>query len=419
MANKPKPIIIVSGAQYGSESKGSVAAALCERRKVDYAVRTGAVNAGHSVYYRGKKYVNQQLPTGWVANSTLVIGPGALIHPEIFLTEVTMVREAGFTGDILVDRRAGVHLGHHSLEGQSSDKHYRIGATGKGCSFALVDRVQRNPESKLFRDVVLRPELPLGWEWADTVQVLNNAYDNGEQILLEGTQGTLLDLYLGPYPYTTHKQCTAAQWVVEAGLSPSLDYEIVLVARTYPIRVAGNSGPMPQEINWPQLTREINQKLTSAGKDWLVDEFAVEEFLRAKNSFPESRYKDHNVWLSESNRDALNSCTPGTRAELAKLWEFTTVTKKLRRVARLDIDSLKYSVMVNRPAWLAVTFLNYEFPEIWGSESALPGYAAHEYLLGLENDTGVPVRAFTTGPESRHFIDWEREAPPLSSSTSA
>ena len=406
--NAKKPIIVVQGAQWGSEGKGMVAAALCERRKVDYAVRTGAVNAGHTVYYKGKKYVNQQLPTGWVNEGTeLVIGPGALINPPIFFAEMNMVREAGFTGRILVDHRAGVHLDSHSNAGKYSSKHYRIGATGKGCSFALVDRIQRNPDSMLFKDIPLRPPEPLGWQYADTVEVLNRAHDEGEQILLEGTQGTLLDLYLGPYPYTTHKQCTAAQWVVEAGLSPSLEYEVVLVARTFPIRVAGNSGPMAQEIDWPTLAREINEKLILSGREPLVAPDAIADFVTATMSFPESRYSSREVYLSEGNRDAWNACAPVVRDELGKLFEFTTVTKKLRRVARLSIEDLKHSVMVNRPAWVALTFLNYEFPEIWGMTKRTENRSMRlaKYIVDLEMELGTSVRAYTTGPYSDNFLE--------------
>lgn len=403
--SEKKPILIVQGAQWGSEAKGMVAAALCERRKVDYAVRTGAVNAGHAVYHQGKKYVNQQLPTGWVNKGTdLVIGPGALINPQIFFDELLMIHEAGFVGRVLVDHHAGLHLPDHSFMASESDKHYRIGATGKGCSFALVDRIQRNRNSMLFRDWAIME--PQGWEWADTVKILNDGYDYDKQILLEGTQGTLLDLYLGPYPYTTHKQCTAAQWVVEAGLSPALEYEVVLVARTYPIRVAGNSGPMPQEIDWPTLALEINHKLQEAGKPDLVRKTAIATFLDAKNRFPPSGYPDVNVWKSEGDRDALRGLPDHTVEELKKLFEFTTVTKKLRRVARLDIDSLKYSVMVNRPEWVCLTFVNYEFPEMWGMTKGTEerSMVFAKYMVDLEMALGVPIHAYTTGPESSNFI---------------
>lgn len=409
-----KPIIIVQGANWGSEAKGMVAAALCERRNVQFAVRTGAVNAGHTAYLNGKKYVCQQIPTGWAGGTQqLVIGPGAYVNPTIFAAELNMLKDAGWDGIVYVDHRAGLHLSAHTDRASMSGRHYSIGATGKGCSEAILDRIRLrgDPRAMLFKDWCNQnhpPDRISNFMFADTVDLLNKAYDAGAQILLEGTQGTLLDLYLGPYPYTTHKQCTAAQWVVEAGLSPTLDYEVVLVARTYPIRVAGNSGPMPQEIDWPTLALEIDKKLNDARKPDLVRKSAIAAFITAKLGRPQSLYPDRNTWLSESDRDALLELPDHTVEELRKLFEFTTVTKKLRRVARLDLESLKYSVMVNRPSWIALTFLNYEFPEMWGETDRVNAlFAKHvpEYLINIENATGVPVGAVTTGPESQHFHD--------------
>jgi adenylosuccinate synthase len=417
-----KPILLVQGSQWGSEGKGMVAGALCERRKVDYAVRTGAVNAGHTVYHKGKPYKMQQLPVGWVAgdDTILVIGAGAYIHPEIFFDEVRLVREVGYRGAILVDEGAGLHLPEHTDRASMSGRHYTIGATGKGCSEAIRDRIAlRGKGGKLFKDWMRENYKSAGdgadglgstWVFSDTVQNLNQAYDQGRQILLEGTQGNMLDLYLGPYPYTTHKQTLASQWVTEAGLSPSLDYEVVSVVRTYPIRVAGNSGPMPGEIDWPTLAIEINNKLRVAGLPVLVSPMTINSFILAKKNFQRDRYPSEEVWKSESDRDAWNLLSVPEREELSKLFEFTTVTKKLRRIARLDIPGLQRSLMVDRPAWVALTFLNYEFPELWGAEELVLG--SHKgvirYMLDLEEELGYPVGAVTTGPESKHFHDYPR-----------
>jgi adenylosuccinate synthase len=408
-----KPIIIVQGSQWGSEGKGMVAGALCRTRRVDCAVRTGAVNAGHTVYKDGKAYKMQQLPVGWVAGDdcTLIIGPGAYVHPEILSNEVKMVREAGYEGRIFVDHRAGLHLPEHTERAGMSGRHYLIGATGKGCSEAIVDRIKgRGKGGQLFVDWFEREcgggkygETAKGWEFADTVSLLHDAYDAGDQILLEGTQGSMLDLYLGPYPYTTHKQTLASQWVTEAGLSPGMQYEIVAVARTYPIRVAGNSGPMPSEISWTWLGYQINHKLMARDLKPLVDPSALMAYELAINNFPVTRYSSRNIWMSESARDAWNQCTDAVRTELSKLFEFTTVTKKLRRVAELDIPSLRASLRIDRPSWVCLTFLNYVFPHLWGMES---GAYAGDYLDHLSDLIGYPIDGYTTGPDNeRHFFN--------------
>jgi adenylosuccinate synthase len=417
MSSSPnrKPIIIVQGAQWGSEGKGMVAAALCERRKVKFAVRTGTVNAGHTVYHKGVAYKMQQLPTGWTSGCTLVLGPGAYIHPDILGAEIDAITKAGYSWNVyvLVDHRAGLHLPEHTDRAKLSNRHYKIGATGKGCSEAIVDRIKlRGNGGMLFKDWV-SAQWQQPWMsqivFVDTAAILNRAYDAGEQILLEGTQGTLLDLYLGPYPYTTHKQCTASQWVTEAGLSPGLDYEIVLCARTYPIRVAGNSGPMANEISWPTLAREINDKLTAAGYDTLVKDDAIACFVEQYNKLGEYPYVTPEVEASERNRDTWQRLPQPVQLELAKLFEFTTVTKKLRRVARLNVEDLKYSVMLNRPNYMCLTFLNYQFPELWGMKNGLPhtgnsGFEASLYMGHLSNEIGCPILACTTGPETCHYI---------------
>lgn len=405
------PIVVVQGAQYGSESKGMVAAALCERRRIDFAVRTGAVNAGHCVYKHGLKYVNQQLPTGWVNPGTnLVIGPGALVHPEILKSEIEMITEAGWDGMIFIDRRAGLHLPEHTERSGRSGRHYRMGATGKGCSEAIIDRLRNRGISPEAGPRTFAEWLKGNWQesWmekfvlGDTAKMLNDAYDRGDKILIEGCQGTLLDLCLGPYPFVTHKQTTAAQWVVEAGLSPALEYEIVLVARTYPIRVAGNSGPLPDEIDWPTLAKEINDKRVAAGMGPIVTEDAIMAFEAAYHKL-EGTYHDPVIEMSERNRDALANLPQFVVDELKKLFEFTTVTKKLRRVARLNLDELRYSVMINRPAWLCLTFMNYEYPELWGQPLPKSDHPCYEWLDSIQEQLEVDIKAITTGPESKHF----------------
>lgn len=416
MRIEKKPIIIIQGAAYGSEAKGAAAAALGHKYGVDYAVRTGAVNAGHTAYAYGRRYVCQQLPVGWVNGDkcSLVIGPGAYVHPVILTQEIAMAREAGYKGKIFMDNRAGLHLPEHTDRSSMSGRHYKIGATGKGCSEAIVDRIKlRGSGGRLFRDWINEHQehLPLDpvlkdLIWCDTAELLNDAYDTGNRILLEGTQGTLLDLYLGPYPYTTHKQCTAAQWVTEAGLSPSLEYEVALIVRTFPIRVAGNSGPMPGEITWPVLAREINERLAIAGKAPLVDPEAIRMFEHTWEELGKFPYASPEIEASEHNRDTMNRLPEPVQQELRKLFEFTTVTKKLRRIARMDRDELRYSVRINRPAYLCVTFLNYQFPELWGDCSGSLSAGKEGWLMDLGDEVDCPVKYYSTGPETRHFHEF-------------
>jgi adenylosuccinate synthase len=434
----------VQGAQWGSEAKGAVAAALCVQRNIDIAVRTGAINAGHTVVYNGKRYAMQQLPTGWINPDTaLVIGPGAYIHPDTLWHEVALVDQAmpdqKVRSRLFIDHRCGYHAPAAESASKVANRHHLIGATGKGCSEAIVSKIRdRNNGAMLFSESdqgkLWRSQ---GGRFIDTVKFLNNNIDSGMKVLIEGTQGTLLDLHLGPYPFTTSRMTTAANWIAEAGLAPGLKYETVLVARTYPIRVAGNSGPMDDEIEWVELARTINAKLLAAGRPPLVLESALIAFEMAMVSAADaatrsdryrtpthgdnrnyitqlSRWDDttrqvYRVAASELHRDALMSLPPDTVTELRNLFEMTTVTKKLRRLAKLSLSDLRFSVMVNRPDWICITFMDYVEPTLANTNNTIAmdisaAVRATQYCRDIESATRVPVKAFTTGPNVEHMV---------------
>jgi len=418
------PIIIVQGGQFGSESKGLVAGYLCKKERMDIAVRTGAVNAGHSVYYNGSRYVNQQLPVGWVNPDTrLVIGAGALIDPTILDREVREI--SALTGTdirerLSIDRRAGIHRPYHAARSKDSGRHHAIGATGKGASEALVERITgRGLGYQQFGDTHESD----GYDVCDTEALLNYSWNEGAKILLEGTQGQLLDLYLGPYPYTTHKQTGPAQWMLECGLSPALPTEICMVVRTYPIRVAGNSGPMPQETSWPELAREMNALRDRAGLPPLLREGAIASFEEAvveagKNFDGPANWSHLNQhrWsaadrlnyqaaLSEVHKTALMSLPEATVKELSTLFELTTVTKKLRRIARLDRETVETAARQIRPAWVALTFANYVWPESWFTLPREWTADQQEYTRQLEEWCRASVRLVSFGPEDCHTLD--------------
>lgn len=443
MAHKNKGrVSVVVGGQYGSEAKGAICAYLCQNEFIDYAVRTGATNAGHTVVFNNVRYAMQQLPCGWVNPYTrLVLGPGALIDLEILRREIALIDAALPEHSVLdrlhIDPRAYIHRSEHRAMSEQSDRHHAMGATGKGCSEALVERIRgRGAVAALtaderfvtFEDVVSKLDwLPDDRALTDTEALLNDEYDHGAQIQLEGTQGQLLDLYLGPYPYTTHKQTGPAQWLLEAGLSPNVNLDVVMVIRTFPIRVAGNSGPLPDEISWPILAREINAKRFDEGMQHVVSEsaiYAFEQAMRLQVSMHQytipfaSNGLDQHTWgdrytyrmaLSELNKDALHIMGDEHLREIRKLFEMTTVTKKLRRVARLHAPSLRAATRQIRPTRIALTFLNYVFPERWYTADPLDSMVEESYLSQVEEMCGFGadnphIHFVSRGPSPEHIV---------------
>jgi adenylosuccinate synthase len=422
MNKKQGKVLIVCGGSYGSESKGLVACELVKNEKIDYIVRTGAINAGHTTSpYKGKFYKTQQIPVAWVhAKVKLVIGAGAYVSPEILDQEIKEIEKA--TGQnlkdrLFIDQRCGAHLlKHHQME---AGMHERMGSTGEGCSAALKDKIDRKFDYQMFRDTdYAKKNDGKHFQIVDTVAMLNDAYDRGKKILLEGTQGTMLDLHLSHYPYCTSRQTIAASWLAEAGLSPTMNIEVVQVNRTFPIRVAGNSGPFVNETSWVELAREINKKRLVFGLKPLVSPTAIDEFEDTQKVTqidwklpvgdpqfwsPETRVK-YSTELSRIHNEVLKRLPDATIKELKKFFEITTVTKKLRRVARLDLAELDYAISLNRPTYIVLNFLNYQFPSLYELKPnqswkiSPEAKKIREYIKDLELATDVEIRYINVSP---------------------
>jgi adenylosuccinate synthase len=330
-----KNVTVVVGGQFGSEAKGKVISFLA--REFDVAVRTGAPNAGHTVLSGDKEYRLQQIPATFLNRKCqLFIGPGALIDAEVLKREIVLT---GTKARLFIDNNAGTIDKKHAL----SEKNLmsRIGSTGKGVGAATIDRINRN-------DFKLASSVLRGYHLADTVKMVNVAIDQNKNVLVEGTQGFGLSIYHGTYPFVTSRDTTASNFLVESGISPLAVKDIILVIRTFPIRVAGNSGPLKNEISWGELSIRV-------GKNVL---------------------------------------------------ETTTVTKRIRRVAEFDLELVKRAVLVNRPTQIALQFLNYLFPEDENAnEWRELSQNAKKYIIILEKKLGVPITLIGTGRDNYAMID--------------
>jgi adenylosuccinate synthase len=342
----PKTVTVVVGGQYGSEAKGKVCDWLAAETL--HAVRTGGPNAGHTVVTdAGIEYKLQQVPATFLnPDCKLYIGAGGFIDPVILAREVALTdcRER-----LVVDPLSGIIEPRHAKDPETLDRMTRIGGVGKGGGAALLDRIDRvdgdhdGDDFKMARDY-------FGDEYqqASVSELIYQANGRGEAVLLEGTQGFGLSLLHGPYPFTTHRDTTAAAFCSEAGVSPLAVKEIILVVRTYPIRVAGNSGPLANEISWEELSERVGKPVV----------------------------------------------------------EMTTVTKKIRRVAEFDLELVQRACLVNQPTQIALTFLDYLFPEDAGkSDWDSLSQPAREHVLGLEQELGVPVTLIGTGPRHSEMVD--------------
>ena len=359
-------IHVVAGAQYGSEGKGHVTAQLVqEALRGDQSevinVRVAGPNAGHTVVdSSGRSFALRTVPVGAAISDEVVcyIAPGSELDPGVLFSELDMLRRSGHrVSRMFLSGEATVLTAEHREREATEGLTAKLGSTGKGIGAARADRIMRTA-LRVKDDRELLTELA---SYSVTLAEPEDLYSNDEltgssqTVVIEGTQGYGLGLHAGFYPKCTSSDTRAIDFLAMAGLSPwrmGTTLEIWLAARVYPIRVAGNSGPMRGERSWDEL------------------------------GLPE---------------------------------ELTTVTQKVRRVGDWDGELVRAAVQANggSVAQLAVTMVDQLFPELQGVETLIELEASlspsrledfQRWLSGIESSSGAAVRMLTTSPSTRVFL---------------
>ncbi len=417
---KGKTAVIV-GAQWGDEGKGKIVDVLSENFSV-VARYAGGHNAGHTVIINGKKFILQLVPCGVLRSGCRsVIGNGVVLDPIAFLKEVAALRETGVKvdGSLFVSNRAHVILPYHrmiELASENAPGRVKIGTTSRGIGPTYEDKMGRRGlrvadlldlkllrthienacreknmiAHALFNSEPLDPD-KMYQEYAeasakvapfvcDTAALLNQALADGQSILFEGAQGTMLDIDHGTYPFVTSSSATSGGAVIGTGVAPTAIDTVIGVTKAYCTRVGG--GPFPSEA------------LDASG-----------DMLRQRGN------------------------------------EYGAVTGRPRRCGWLDLPLLRYAGMINGISWLVVTKLDVldelaEIPVCVGYKingkvtaeipahgsgfdgiecvyQSLPGWrtstqgitqleklpqAAREYLTFLEKESGARIGMVSTGP---------------------
>jgi adenylosuccinate synthase len=418
---------VVIGAQWGDEGKGKIVDVLSESFSV-VARYAGGHNAGHTVIIDGKKFILQLVPCGVLRTGRKsVIGNGVVLDPLAFLKEVGALREAGVKvdGNLFVSNRAHVILPYHrmiELAAENAPGRVKIGTTSRGIGPAYEDKMGRrglrvadlldlqllkkhienavreknmiahalfNSEpldaDKMYADYAQAAEKVAPFV-CDTALLLNQALSQGESILFEGAQGTMLDIDHGTYPFVTSSSATSGGAVIGTGVAPNAIDSVIGITKAYCTRVG--EGPFPSE------------EKSDAG-----------EHLRKRG------------------------------------FEYGAVTGRPRRTGWLDLPLLRYAGMINGISWLVVTKLDVldELPEIpvcvgykingkktpeipaqasgyekiegvyqklSGWQSSTQGITqfkklpqrTREYLKFLESEAGAKIGMVSTGPDRDHTI---------------
>jgi adenylosuccinate synthase len=330
------PCSVIVGAFWGDEGKGKIISYLALKDNLDFCVRTGSVNAAHTVWYEGKKYALHMVPAAFINPKTrLLIAAGANVDVKTFFDEMALTQvDPKRMG---IDMNASIIEQKHCEQDKASAVNKGIGTTGRGVGPALEERVRRT--AKLAKDIPeLKPYL------ADEVAEVNDGLDAGKSVLLEGTQGFMLSLFLGGgYPYVTGRDTGASAIASEAGVGPTRVDDVIIVYKSFITRVG--AGPLPGEI-----TKEEAEK-----RGW---------------------------------------------------FEVAAGTGRNRRSAPFDFDLAKKTAKINGATKAAMTKLDCIYPSCKSARkySDLPK-EAKDFIKEVETRTGVPIVFIGTGPDALDLID--------------
>ena len=280
------PAVVLLGAQWGDEGKGKATDLLGEA--VDYVVRyQGGNNAGHTVVIKDQKYALHLLPSGILSPNVIpVIGNGVVIDPAVLLQEIKDLSERGInTSKLKISTNAHLITPYHRTIDKVSERFLgkaKIGTTGRGIGPAYADKINRIGirVQDLFDPSILKQKIEaalhdknqilikvfnrkgitveevlseyLGYAdilkpyVADTALLLDQALKAGKNVLLEGSQGTLLDVDHGTYPFVTSSNPTAGGASTGSGIGPTKITRVIGILKAYTTRVG--SGPFPTEL---------------------------------------------------------------------------------------------------------------------------------------------------------------------------
>jgi adenylosuccinate synthase len=251
-----KTIVIVGG-QWGDEGKGAIIDYLAE--KADVVARfAGGNNAGHTVCVKDEIFKFHLIPSGIVHKKLNIVGNGTVIDPKVLVKEIENLEKRGFkiTDNNLVISSSAHVITEQQIEEDKKDK--KIGTTGRGIGPCYKDKISRtgkrisdfikegNKEAKKINPLV-----------KDTYLIINKAIED-KNVLIEGAQGTLLDIDHGTYPFVTSSNPTAGGACTGLGIGPTKINNVIGILKAYITRVG--RGPFPTEQGTDKQTmNELKQ----------------------------------------------------------------------------------------------------------------------------------------------------------------
>lgn len=342
---------VIVGGQAGSEGKGAITAHLTRENKYTGAIRCGGSNAGHTAYTdNGEEYIFQVLPVSGLVDPdiSLYVGAESFFKIEELQREIEILNSIWGSNQeerIHIDPKASIIKEKHTEIEAEKKLGKGIGSTTHGVGACRVETIWRSAG-----------DINLAEDYSELDYVLaeprvNEQLINENLVILEGTQGTLLSMNQSDYyPKTTSQDCIASSFLSSAGLSPKSCRDIWCVFRTYPIRVAGNSGSLTgEEISFEEIAERANFEDPPA--------------------------------------------------------EYTSVTDRKRRIFEWSNKEFMKSYKLNTPNKIALTFLDYLAEEDYGkTEYEKLSIQSKSFIRKVETLVDCKITVMKTGPKPTHVI---------------
>jgi adenylosuccinate synthase len=420
------PALVLVGAQWGDEGKGKATDLL--GGSVDYVVRyQGGNNAGHTVVIGDQKYALHLLPSGILSPGCVpVIGNGVVIDPAVLFAELDGLDQRGVdTSRLLISANAHLITPYHRTMDKVSERFLgknKIGTTGRGIGPTYADKINRigvrvqdlfdpsillqkvegalRDRNQMLVKVYNRRALSaeavveeyLGYAErlrpmvADTSLVVNKALDEGKVVLLEGGQGTLLDVDHGTYPFVTSSNPTTGGACTGSGIGPTRISRTIGILKAYATRVG--AGPFPTELfdeNGEALRRIGHEYGVTTGRDRRCGWFDA----------PVARYASR-----------VNGLTDFFLTKLDVLTGF----EQIPVCVAYDVDGVRHDeIPMTQTDFHHATPVYEQFPGWTEDLSGCKTFEdlpknAQSYVKALEEMSGAPISAIGVGPERNATI---------------
>lgn len=418
---------IIVGSQWGDEGKGKIVDLLSKDADV-VARYQGGANAGHSIVLNGEKYILHLIPSGILhSQTTCIIGNGVVIDPVVLLEEIFFLESKGISvsGRLLVSHRAHLIMPYHKLLDQAQEDisiEDKIGTTGRGIGPAYVDKINRtgirivdlldketlthkiqlniSQKNQILEKIYQRDRLDaeaitqqyLSFdkkmdEYITDISIyMDHAIRNEKKILIEGAQGTLLDIDFGTYPFVTSSNPVSGGACTGLGIGPTSIHRSIGIIKAYTTRVG--QGPFPTEFSG-----DMSETMRELG-----DEYGATTGRPRRCGWFDAVIANYAVRINGLNCFALTKLDVLDTLSEIKICIAYRLGKKQITNFPADLTTLKNC----QPEYITVPGWNSPTTGI-KSYTDLPCNAKN-YIEKIENLVQIPISIISVGPDRNQTI---------------